>query len=225
MRNVKVTLVVGVVLILAIGALTLTGSPVRTVRVGTYSNAVLTIVSSDTVVCQPKEVLPKGASAVRISVWAFLGSQVQVKAFSGSRVLTEGTRDADWTTNSVTVPVKPIERTTHNVLLCFSLSPNSEPMLIIGSKKTSSGTAVFLGRKTLAPAAVLARTPTKSLNGRVGMAYIASGRSSWWSRSLSVARHIGLGHVLSGTWIALFLAMLMAVVCVLAIRLTLRELS
>jgi len=202
-RNVKVTLVVGVVLILAIGALTLTGSPVRTVRVGTYSNAVLTIVSSDTVVCQPKEVLPKGASAVRISVWAFLGSQVQVKAFSGSRVLTEGTRDADWTTNSVTVPVKPIERTTHNVLLCFSLSPNSEPMLIIGSKKTL----------------------TQSLNGRVGMAYIASGRSSWWSRSLSVARHIGLGHVLSGTWIALFLAMLMAVVCVLAIRLTLRELS
>jgi len=50
------------------------------------------------------------------------------------------------------------------------------------------------------------------------------GGGSWWSRALSVARHMGIGHAISGTWVALLVAALVAALCALVIRLGWREL-
>jgi hypothetical protein len=220
-RKVTVTFVVGLVLVVVAVAVTLTGSPPRAVGKGVPLKAELADISSNIVICQANEVLPAGVSAVRIWMWAFFGSSVHVTAYSGSRVLTEGKRDAAWTGLSVTVPVKPVRHTTSNVTLCFALEPNSEPMLILGARAPLGELAKIV--KNATPAAELAARKAQPVDGRVRIEYLAPGQGSWWSRVLSVARHIGLGHVVSGTWIALLIAALMAGVGVLAVRLTLRE--
>jgi hypothetical protein len=226
MSKVKITLAVGISLMAAVGVLVLAGSPPRVVRVavpgGLVGNAVLQATSGEIAVCQPNEVLPGGVSSIRLSMWAFYGSQVHVVAYSGSRAITEGKRGANWTSDSVTVPVKPLDHATSNVRLCFALGPNSEPIDLLGPPTPAQDGAVVLkSAKLTANAAVGEERP---LGGRIGLEYLSAGRRSWWSRILSVARRTGLGRAYSGTWIALLIAVLMAAVGVLAVRLTLREL-
>jgi hypothetical protein len=228
MRNVKVTLAVGIALIAAVGAVTLTRSPPRVARVGVPggdagSTTTLASTPSDITVCQAHEALPAGVTGIRLAIWAFYGAQVHVRVYSSdSQLLTEGRRGADWTSDSVTVPVKPLDHATPNVQLCFAIGPNSQPMLLLGARTQASETASASGGDTPTPAA--AASEHEHLGGRVGVEYLAAGRRSWWSQVLSVSRRLGLGRSFSGTWIALLLAALMAAVGVLAIRLTLREL-
>ena len=47
----------------------------------------------------------------------------------------------------------------------------------------------------------------RTVNFRVE--YLRAGHGSWWSRASSVARHMGLGHAASGTWIVFLLIALM----------------
>jgi hypothetical protein len=224
MRNVKVTLAVGILLIAGVGAVTLTRSPVRVLRAsGARDNTELGVTIGDTVICQPGEVLPGGVSAIRLPVIAFYGSQVSVIVFRGSQVLTEGARGPNWTGVSVTVPVRPVAETISDVKICFALAPNSEPLIIPGYLTSPAKAAVLLSSKTLTPTAATSSAAVR-LKGGVALEYLASGRKPWWSRVLTVARHMGLGRNYSGTWIVLLVAALMAVVGALAIRLTLREL-
>jgi hypothetical protein len=226
MRNVKVMLAVGIALMVAVGALTLTRSPPRVVGVGepggVAGTSILHTVTGDIAVCQANEVLPGGVSGIRISMWAFFGSQVRVIAYSGSQVLTEGRRGAGWTSDSVTVPVRPVDHATSHVKLCFALGPNSEPVILFGRPASARRKAVILRSGT--PAAQVPASDEQALDGGIGIEYLAAGRGPWWSRALSVARQMGLGRAFSGTWIALFLAALMAAVGLLSLRLTLREL-
>jgi hypothetical protein len=217
-KYVKVTLVAGIALIVAVGALTLTRSPPRVVGVGTTTDAgsmlPLARTLGDANVCQANEALPAGVSAIRLTLGAEYGSNVHVKAYSGSQVLTEGARGPEWTSGSVTVPVRLLSRAASHVTLCFDLSPNSEPIYFLGNKTPVSETAVMYAGTT---------HTGQPLDGRVGVEYLASGRGSWWSRILFVARHMGVGHALGGTWVTLLIAALMAGVGALAIRLTVRE--
>lgn len=204
------TLGVSIALMVAMVALTLTRSPPRVVRVSASSNYTLATAANDIEVCQANEVLPAGVRAIRFAVGAYYGSRVRVRAYRGSRVLVEGRRGADWTGNSVTVPVTPLSHTTSHVNVCIEAGPNSELIYFSGSPASAQESAVSRGGLPL--------------GGRVGIEYLAPGQGSWWSRILLVARHIGLGHVLSGTWVVLLIAALVAAAGLLAIRLTLREL-
>lgn len=219
--RVKVTLAAGIALLAIIGALTLTRSPPRVVSANARStNAALAHITGDLSVCQAGESLPASVSAIRLSMWAFVGWKMHVLAYAGSRLLTEGRRAADWTSTSVTVPVKPLDHATSNVTLCFAIGPNSEPALILGNNTPAQEAAVVVsGGTTPSPGA----QATERLPGRVDVEYLASGQGSWWSRAEEVARRMGLGRAFSGTWIALLVAALMAAVGVLAVRLTLRE--
>jgi hypothetical protein len=218
-RDVKVTLATGIALMLVVGAVTLTGSPPQVIRVGVPNNTRLTFTTGDIAVCQANEVLPRGASAIRLSLVAGYGLNLRLMAYRGSQVLTQGKRGADWTSNTVTVPVKPVDRTVAGVRLCFALGPNSEPVYVAGTATPAREAALVVSGLALPTASAGSR-----LSGRVGVEYLASARGSWWSRILSVARHIGIGHVMSGTWVALLLAALMAAVGVLAVQITLWEL-
>ncbi len=216
MRNVQVTLAVGVALLVAVGAVTLTRSPPRVVRTGWRGeHGELYLATGDITVCQANEVLPSGVTGIRLWMRAFFGTQVHVVAYSGSQVLAKGSRGAEWTGESVTVPVKPVDHTTSDVRLCIALGPNSEPVILIGDLTPPQEAAGVPESGSTAAA---------KLKGRVGVEYLAAGRSSWWSRVLSVAQHMGLGRAFSGTWIALLAAALMAAVGALALGLTLREL-
>ncbi len=208
--SVRVTLGVGVALLAVVGALTLTRSPPRVVRVGVTTTVRGPTTIDDSEICQAGETLPAGVSAVRASLGTYFGPTIRVRAFSGSRLLTEGRRGPGWTGTSVTVPVAPLSHAASRVKLCFAIEPNSELVVVAGSPS---------------PARDVARWRSgESLGGRVGVEYLAAGRESWWSRLLSVARHIGIGHALSGTWVVLLIAALVAAAGLLALGLTLREL-
>ncbi len=224
MRNVKVTLAIGIALMLAMGAWTFTRSPSRVVRVsGPQPDASLGYTIGGGSICQANEVLPSGVSAIRLAIVAFFGPKVRVIVYSGSRVLTEGSRGPTWTGTSVTVPVAALDRRSSHLTLCCVLGPGSERLDFPGYLTQPRFAAVaWRSRRTPTPA--LAAHEGHLLGGRIDIEYLAPGRRSWWSRALSVARHMGIGHFASGTWIVLLLAALMAVVGALTVGLASREL-
>jgi hypothetical protein len=208
-RGVKVTLGVSVALIAIVGAYTLTRSPPRVVRTSSLGHAPVATAISDISFCQAGETLPAGVSGIRLSIWAFFGANIRVTVSSGARTLTAGRRGPDWTGSTVTIPVTPLRRAVSPVKVCVDVGPNNEALYFMGSKAPSSAVAVTSTGEPLA--------------GRLGIEYLAAGNRSWWSRILEVARHMGLGHALTGTWVVLLIAALMAAVGGLAIRVALRE--
>jgi hypothetical protein len=222
-----VTLAVGVALLAAASAVALTRSPPRVARVGVpvgdASSVPLGKDLGDMTLCQSGETLPAGVSGIRIGMWAFLGAKMHVRVYSGSRILTEGSRGPNWTSDSVTVPVKPVAHQTSGVTVCIGIGPNSQPLLLLGTETPpQEAAAATLGRNSPTPAA--AASSHSTLGGKIGLEYLAGGQGSWWSRVASVAKHMGFGRSYSGEWIALLVAALMAAVGVLAIRQTLRGL-
>ncbi len=218
-RRARVTFGVGIALILAAGAVTLTRAPPHVVRKGASTNIATQLAFAgtrgDATVCQADETLPAGISAVRVWLGAEYGARVHVTLVSGERVLTDGSRGPDWTSGSVTVPVASIGSSASQVKLCIEIGPNSEPIF-------------FLGNETSKQEAALMYTPSSAvgqrLDGRLGVEYLEAGQGSWWSRILSVARHMGVGHALTGTWVALLIAGLVVAASAFAIGLALREL-
>jgi hypothetical protein len=200
---------VGIVLLLAVVALTLTRAPPRVVRVSSNVEALLGTTAGSAEICQENEVLPAGVSAIRLPLQAFFGARVLVRAFSGSQVLTEGRRGADWTGKSVTVPVTPLNHPTSHVKLCIDLGPNSEPIYVGGVETPKREAATLKGR---------------TLVGRVSVEDLASGRGSWWSRIPAVVGHMAIGRAFSGTWVVALIVALVVAAGALAVGLTVQEL-
>jgi hypothetical protein len=209
MRSARVALTVGLALTAAALGVVLSRSPITVA--GTNSSPAhhaIAYVAGGSSGCQEGGTLPRGTSAIRISAAANTGPRVTVTALSGSLVLARGTRDAGWAFNeTVTVPVKRVSRTIPNAVICIAFGPAIEPIQI-------NGTVV---RRTAANGSA-----SRTVNFRVE--YLRAGHESWWSLASSVARHMGLGHAASGTWIVFFLIALMITVATLASRLVLREL-
>jgi hypothetical protein len=220
-RSVKATLAVGIAVVAGIVAFALTRSPPRVVAgSANRTYAYLGKGDSNLGVCQAHETLPADVSAIRLSLWAFIGWDMHVVVYRDSRVLTTGSRGSNWTSESVTVPVSPLDRATSDATLCFTIAPNSEPAVLLGAATPEQeGAVLFMHGKPSPSSPGGSRIP-----GRIGVEYLSAGRGSWWSRISSVATHIGLGRAFSGTWIAFFIAALVAAIGVLAVRLTLREL-
>jgi hypothetical protein len=228
-RKAAITFVAGAALLAGATAAVLTQAPPRVVLIGAPGVKALSRIGASGVyfttgggrICQQGEVLPRGVSAIRLSIWAFFGTPVNVTVYESSgRAIAEGSRNASWTSDSVTVPVKPLARTTPGVTLCFRFGPNSEPLEVLGPHTPpAQAAAVWAG----GPGAE--RSRPSLIPGRVTVEYLAPGSGSWYSRILSTARRLGLGRAFSGTWIALLVAALMAGVCALAVGLALRDLS
>jgi hypothetical protein len=202
-----VTLGVGVMLLLALTAFVLTRAPPRVVRVGEPNTGTGLLIAGDAEVCQANETLPAGVSAIRLSLLTYFGPAVRVKLSAGPSVLAHGARGPGWSGTAVTVPVSPRRRAVAHVRLCVNVAPNSELIGFTGVRASARRAAVLNG---------------EPMNVRLGVEYLAAGRGSWWTRILAVARHIGIGHALSGTWVALLIAALVAGVGGLAARLLLR---
>jgi len=195
--------------IAVLAALVLTQSPARVVSARALGDFGIASTVGDATDCQTGEVLLAGVSALRVGLDGSPGPPVRVRGYVGSRVVLEGTRGAGWTGSSVTVPVKPLPRTVSGVRLCFQIAPNSEPVFLIGSQAPPSEDLAWQRGR---------------LPGRLAVEELRSGHPSWWSLAGSVARHMGVGHVVSGSWPALLIAVLMASVAILATRAVLREL-
>ena len=208
--RVKTTLVLSLALLVLLVVFTLTHAPPRVVRVGAKPEVVLSSTTGAFTVCQPNELLPPGVSAIRLGLEASFGPKMLVQVYSRSNILTAGSRRGDWTGSSVTIPVEQLKYTSYPVKLCASAPANGEFLQLYGVHTAYTDAAVG--------------GEGQRLPGRLSVEYLAPGSGSWWSRALSVARHVGIGHAVSGTWVAVLVAMLMAAASALVIGLAWRAL-
>jgi hypothetical protein len=211
MTRAAVTLAAGLALVAVVLVVTLAGSPTVLVRAnGTPANEPIREIGGGVGACQSGEVLPAGASAIRLTLVANAGPRVMVTALSGPRVLARGTADSGWTAGAVTVSVKPLSRAVAGTRVCFRLGTAPETVQVGGSRTSAAVAARYLAGGVLP--------------GRFTVEYMRSGSSSWWSMLRTVVRHMGLGRSPSGSWIALLVALLTGATLAVGSWLAVREL-
>jgi hypothetical protein len=181
-------------------AVTLSKSPLTVAAVNTTATAQLGKTSHTTAACQSGETLPRGTSAIRLRVFAFLGPRVTVQVRAHGQVIAHGERGSGWTSGAVTVPVKPLATTRSGVDLCFTFfTDGNEDDWYVGEPTGARAVQGGVGPP----------------HGRVRVEYMRPGSASWWSLALTVARRMGLGRAWPGTWVVLLLLALMGSVVVL----------
>jgi hypothetical protein len=212
MPRVKIALLAGLLALALAVALVLSGAPqVVLAGNGVAAKGILAAANAGTRACQRGEALPRGTTAIRVSLGDFTGPAVTVQALSGSRVVASGVHAAGWDGETVTVPVRRVHSTISPVSICFASSAvGGEKLLINGSPATAARSVS--GRRG------------EVLGGRLRVEYLGSGHTSWWTLAKSVARRMGLGRAWSGTWVALLVAALMLLAAALASRLILTQL-
>lgn len=212
MRRVRIALVVGLLLMTIAIAVTLTRSP--TVVAGSDSTPLAgqlgeTSVSSS--LCQGRETLPQGTTALRFSLYTIFGPEVKVRVLSGDRELTSGARKAGWTAEGPTVRVGGVNRTVSDVKVCIQIGRPLGRIVVYGSPASSVDSMVS--------------GSGQSVGGRMRIEYLKSGSRSWWSSASSVANRIGLGRWPSGGWVVLLIVALALAVLAIAIQLALETIG
>lgn len=210
MSRIKAAITLSFLLIAVLLGLVLSRAPARIVSKRSAGNITIASTVGDAADCQTDEILPAQVSAIRLGLEAAVGPPLRLQVYSGSRVIAEGHKDGGWTGSSVTVPVKPLAHAHAGVKLCFEIIANSEPVVVLG----------VITRETVG----LVWRSGHRLFGRARIEYLQPGPKPWWSLLLTVARHMGLGHAVSGSWIALLVALLTGSMALLASRILLREL-
>jgi hypothetical protein len=191
----RLALICGLALTAIAVGITLSRAPLGVARSNmTITPSELTVTQEPSKVCQRGETLPRGTTAIRLSLLSLLGPALALRATSGERVLTAGSRGSGWIGKTVTVPVTQVPRTSTNVSICFAFSPGGHELSVEG-QPTAKSPAVAAGHETLP--------------GRLRIEYLRPQHRSWWSMGLSIARRMGLGHPDGGAWIALVPFMLL----------------
>ncbi|HEY7962377.1 MAG TPA: hypothetical protein VID29_10680 [Solirubrobacteraceae bacterium] len=166
----------------------------------------------DNGLCQGRETLPAGTSAIRASLLSLLGPRLTVTVFANGGTLTRGERGSGWTTAVVTVPVERVARTTEHATVCFAFDLKDQLITVFG-QPTSKRALAAVGRDG------------KALPGRLRIEYLRAGTSPWWKQALSIARRMGLAHTGTGAWIAPILLLLFLFAAGLSLWLVRRELA
>jgi hypothetical protein len=188
MREARVALAVGLALTVLAVLAVLAHSPDSVARAnGIAAQDPLGQFSGRAKLCQTGESLPRGTSAIVISLSAFHGPRVAAQALSGTRVLTRGEQDSNWTGRTIAIPVKPLARTIAGATICVEFSTAHEPVSPFGQPT---------------PATLAATGNGDTLPGRVSVEYLRPGGRSWWSLASSTAYRLGLGRADGGAWIA-----------------------
>jgi hypothetical protein len=204
MRRVRLVLAAGLMGVATALGVVLSRPPLTVVATNGVP-AISAFTPSRAPTCQPGGTLPKGITAIRVSLAANTGPSVSLEARSGSTVVTAGERDAGWGIDeTVTVPVKRVPHAIRDARICITLGPATELIQANGALvRTSAGAQVV----------------------RLRLEYLRPGPSSWLSLIPSVARHMGIAHAPSGSWVAYAGIMVMIAASVVASRLVLRELK
>ncbi len=208
--RVRVALAIGLALIALAFVLALAHAPLTVARRGVATEHTLVNTARPATACQGGETLPRGTTALRLSLTAALGPRVTVEVSSGSRVVTRGTAPPGWSNASVTVPVQPLSRTLAPVKVCFAMAFMNGSVAMRGSPTTR---------------ALAATSRRQRLPGRMGIEYLHPSGSTWWSQATSVARRLGLGRTASGTWNALLVVVLAMSFIALSSWLVVKELQ
>lgn len=211
MRSVRIALAAGLALLaIAVGLILGLESPLSVAAGNQVRGSEGTIWKTHrgATYCQAHESLRSGISAIRLWLDAAAGPRVNVVVYSRGRVLTTGSRPSIWVGGSVTIPVKPLSRAVSDVTICVSFQARDETIFVQGSA---------------APANVATHEGPVALYGKMGIEFLRPSPRTWASQALEVARRMGLGHAVAGTWIVLVVLALLASIVVLVSRLILRE--
>jgi hypothetical protein len=211
MRSAKLVLLAGLLLTAVAIVLTLLQSPISVVGTNGVADSQTSIGSTphNATFCQSGERLPRGTSAIRVSLFAAAGPRVSVDVYARGRRLAGGTRGSIWIGDSVTIPVESLPRTIAGATVCVSFRVRDETIIAMGATTAAS---------------VVARDGAHRLGGRMRIEYLRAGTRSWASLAPEIARHMGLGRAAGGTWIVFLAVALLVAAAVLASRLVLREL-
>jgi hypothetical protein len=208
--RIKLALAAGVLLIaLAAGAALGHAPLVLAGENSPQTHEELVSTAQSTGACQAREALPRNTSAIRLGLTTVLGPRVAVSIRSGSRLIASGVHGPGWEGASVTVPLRPRARAFAPVEICIQLSDLNGPVAMLGRHTRRDLAAVGSG---------------KPLPGRMHVEYLRRGRRSWWSMAPSIARRLGLGRAVSGTWNAWLVLSLGTLLIVLSSWLIIREL-
>jgi len=205
MRSVRIALAAGLAVTAVALGIVLSRSPLAVAGSnGVPANLAVAHFGTSQTSCQAGGTLPQGTTAIRVSLSANIGPQVNLEVLSGATIVTTGERDAGWGVDeTVTVPVRRVATTVGDARVCVTTGPVVEPLQINGTRERTPDGEVVLLR----------------------MEYLHPGSASWLSLIPSVARRMGLAHAPAGTWVAYMLVVLMAIVAGVASRLVMRELG
>jgi hypothetical protein len=212
MPNVRTALATGMALITVAGVLVLSRSPPVVLASNSIEpNSELALTGNDANACQGRERLPGGTTAIRLSLAAFTGPAVTVRAVSGTRTIAAGEHGSGWDGKTVTVPVKALSVPISPVKICFAVSTvGAEPVKLFGSDTK--------------PAVAARSGGGEALRGRLTVEYLGDGHASWLSLLPTVARNMGFGRAWSGAWVAFLVALLMLGATAIVLRVVAREL-
>jgi hypothetical protein len=212
MRSVRIALGAGLALTLVASVIVLSGSPPRVLAASSVAaRTELASTGPEARACQAGEVLPAGTTAIRLSLGAFTGPAVSVKAVSAGRVITAGAHGSGWDGQALTVAVRAVPRSVAPASVCFSISTAGGEGATLFGTPTKSDIALRAGNGV-------------PLKGRLKIEYLGYGKSSWLALLPSVAQNLGLGRAWSGLWVVFLVPALMLLATALASRLIAREL-
>ena len=169
----------------------------------------LTHTEHTTQVCQSGETLPRETSALRLALFSMLGPRITVRAYAGSRLVTQGTQHDGWDGTDIVVPVRSVPHTSGPVTVCLRLDSVDSEVSLLGAD---------------APGATQLTVGGRALPDRMRIEYLRPGRASWWSYAGTILRDIGFGHALNGDVNALLALGLATAVLALSSWLILRDL-
>lgn len=156
--------------------------------------------------CQPGELLPGDAAAVRISLERVANAAtpaVRVAFEARGRTVASGALAAGWSGTSPRVPLRrsaPARDVRGR--LCVEVAP--------GGGFALKGAA----QQPEAP-----QPPAAGLPGRFRADYVRAGRASWWSLAPLVVARMGRGHAPGGAWAVALVAVLTLAALAIAARL------
>src|SRR5271165_4616803 len=133
-----IALLVGFTLMAIALGVTLAGRPLTVLRTNAIrAEAQIGTLQDDARVCQGGEVLPRDASAIRVSLFAFVGPRATLEALSGARTLDSGTASG-WTGEVVTFGLEHVPRTSSHVSICIAFGPTIRSVAVGGSRTSAA---------------------------------------------------------------------------------------
>ncbi|HXE46515.1 MAG TPA: hypothetical protein VN635_15135 [Conexibacter sp.] len=196
----RLTLTLALALIGAGVVATLSHAQVR--RTGTNGvplNGFVGTIAGAHTICQDRERIPAGTSAIRIGLTAFSQSAppppVHVVVASGGVTRASGSTGARWAGPfQLAVPLRPRPLRELEGSVCMRTPAGRQQYALVGVGAVPGFSATADGQ---------------SLPGRVHVEYLAPGTRTWWSYLPTLGARIGHGHAWSGPSVALLLALLM----------------
>lgn len=205
--RIKITILLGSLAIAAALLVVLLQSPLTVAATnGAQVTGDLAVVDHAGSYCQPGEVLPRGTTAIRLSLGATTGPRIIVSALAGSRTVADGTVGSGWYGNAVTVAVRPPRHQYSDITICARFSSLTGEVGVEGER---SGSRVDGARV---------------IPGRMRIAYLRPIRRSWLSLAPTVFERLEIGRAASGSWVLVAIVALIASAIVLAWLALTREL-